>query len=237
MIVTLDKAWKTELLFLPARNEQSKLIGLEIIANFVGVDDNVRTPTTLVTSRLNGEQEISLFREKLALLENCQIFFIQQQLIAWINITPAITVALLTQKSLADEVARFSFLELTVEENFPELNSVNNNHVLVQLANHFPLVLANFGAGDASTQAVFSGLFKRVVLDKNFIQQQALLLSFDPFMRAIIAQVQPCCSMIMAAGVDNQQILERLEPWGLSAMMGALWSAVDAASLTRLVQE
>jgi EAL domain-containing protein (putative c-di-GMP-specific phosphodiesterase class I) len=237
MIVTLDKAWKTELLFIPARNGRGQLVGLEIIANFVGVEDGVRTPTSLVTSRLNGEQEISLFREKLAMLENCQIFFIQQQLIAWINITPAIAMALLTQKTLADEAARFSFLELTVEENFPELNAVDNNHLLVQLANHFPLVLANFGAGQASTQAVFFGLFKRVALDKNFIQQQALLLSFNPFMRAIIAQVQPCCSTIMAAGVDNQQILERLEPWGLSAMQGALWPAVDSASLTRLVQE
>ncbi|MDX6020863.1 EAL domain-containing protein [Scandinavium sp. V105_16] len=237
MIVTLDKAWKTELLFVPAKNGGGQLMGLEIIANFVGVDDGVRTPTSLVTARLNGEQEISLFREKLAVLENCQIFFIQQKIIAWINITPAIALALLTQKALADEAARFSFLELTVEENFPELNAVDNTHLLAQLANHFPLVLANFGAGHASTQAVFFGLFKRVVLDKNFIQQQALLLSFDPFMRAIIAQVQPCCSAIMAAGVDNQQILERLEPWGLSAMQGALWPAVDMTALTRLVQQ
>ncbi len=237
MIVTLDKAWKTELLFLPARNGGGQLVGLEIIANVVGVDDAVRTPTTLVMSRLSAEQEVILFREKLALLETCQIFFIQQQLIAWINITPAIAFALLTQNVLAEEAARFSFLEFTVNENFPELNTLDKNHLLVQLANLFPLVLANFGAGDASTQAVFSGLFKRVMLDKNFIQQQALLLSFDPFIRAIIAQVQPCCSAIMAAGVDNPQILERLEPWGLSAYQGLLWPTVDCASLTRLMQE
>ncbi len=237
MIVTLDKAWKTELLFLPAKNGGGQLVGLELIANFVGVEDDVRTPTSLVTARLNAEQEVALFREKLALLETCQIFFIQQQLIAWINITPAISSALLTQNTLADAAARFSFLEFTVEENFPELNSVDKNHLLAQVANHFPLVLANFGAGDASTHAVFSGLFKRVALDKNFIQQQALLLSFDPFMRAITAQVQPCCLSMMAAGVDNPQILERLMPWGFSAYQGALWPAVDAASLTRLMQE
>ncbi|HEY2455249.1 MAG TPA: EAL domain-containing protein [Scandinavium sp.] len=237
MIVTLDKAWKTELLFLPARNGGGQLVGLEIITNFVGVDDAVRTPTSLVASRLNAEQEVTLFREKLALLESCQIFFIQQQLIAWINITPAIALALLTQNALAEAAARFSFLELTVEESFPELSTFDKSHLLVQLANFFPLVLANFGAGDTTTQAVFSGLFKRVALDKNFIQQQVFLLSFDPFMRAITAQVQPCCSAIMVAGVDNQQIFERLEPWGFSALQGALWPAVDAASLTALMQE
>lgn len=74
MIVTLDKAWKTELLFLPARNGGGQLVGLELIANVVGVDDAVRTPTTLVMSRLSAEQEVILFREKLALLETCQIF-------------------------------------------------------------------------------------------------------------------------------------------------------------------
>ncbi|MGU3523055.1 EAL domain-containing protein [Enterobacteriaceae bacterium C23F] len=237
MIVTLEKAWKSELLFLPARNGEGKLVGLEIIANFVGSDDNVRTPAALVTSRLSAAQEIELFQEKLALLESCQIFFNQQQLIAWINITPAISDALLTQKTLAEETARFSFLELTVEESFPELNSPGENHCLVQLANHFPLVLANFGAGDASTRAVFSGLFTRVALDKNFIQQQALLLSFDPFMRAITSQLEPCCQAIMAAGVDSLQLLERLTPWGFSAFQGALWPTVDAASLTRLMQE
>lgn len=237
MIVTLDKAWKTELLFLPAKNGEGKLIGLEIIANFVGSDDNVRTPTSLVTSRLNGEQEVALFREKLALLENCQIFFIQQHLIAWINITPAISDALLIQKTLAEEAGRFSFLELTVEENFPGLSTLDKAHPLVQLATLFPLVLANFGAGDASSHAVFSGLFKRVVLDKNFIQQQALLLSFDPFMRAITAQLASSCQSMMAAGVDNPQILERLLPWGFSAFVGAMWPAVEMASLSRLMQE
>lgn len=34
-------------------------------------------------------------------------------------------------------------------------------------------MLANFGAGEASTKAIFDGLFKRVMLDKNFIQQRA----------------------------------------------------------------
>jgi len=41
----------------------------------------------------------------------------------------------------------------------------------------------------------------------------------------------------MAAGVDNPQILERLEPWGLSAYQGLLWPSVDSASQTRLMQE
>ncbi len=55
MIVSLDKAYRSQLLFLPARNGGGKLVGLEIITNFVGADDAVRTPTSLVVSRLNEE--------------------------------------------------------------------------------------------------------------------------------------------------------------------------------------
>lgn len=237
MIVSLDKAYRPEMVFLPARNGGGKLVGLELIANFVGAQDNVRTPTSLITSRLSPDDEIALFTEKLLLLESCQIFFIQQELIAWINITPAIAEALLVQKELAERAARFSFLEFTVNENFPQLNTIDEQHLLVQLVNHFPLVLGNFGVGEASAVPVFSGLFKRVVMDKNFIQQQAPLLSFDPFMRAITAQIKPFCGDIIAAGVDSQALLERLQPWGFSAYQGALWPAVDAAALTSLVQE
>ncbi|MBB1201131.1 EAL domain-containing protein [Enterobacteriaceae bacterium 89] len=237
MIVSLDKAYRTELLFLPARNGGGKLVGLEIVANFLGADDGVRTPTSLVVSRLSAEQEIAVFEEKLKLLETCQIFFIQQQLIAWINITPAITEALLSRNSLREWAARFSFLELTINENYPDLAKTDETHLLVHLASHFPLVLANFGAGDTSTQPVFSGLFTRVALDKNFIQQQAPLLSFEPFLRAIVAQVEPCCESIMAAGVDSPLLLKRLESFGFSAFQGAQWPAVEAALLTTLVQE
>lgn len=236
MIVSLDNMYRSELLFLPARNSDGKLVGLEIITNFMGVDDGIRTPTGLVLPRLSEDDEISLFREKLALLETCQLFFIQQQLLAWINISPVIANALLVQNELASLAQRFPFLELTVQENFPALDFVDENHPLALLATSFPLVLANFGAGDASTRAVFSGLFTRIILDKNFIQRQVHAASFDPFMRAIVAQASPYCSAIMAAGVDDAEILQRLQPWGFSAFFGALWPAVDVALLTSLVQ-
>jgi len=45
MIVTLDNTWRSELLLLPARNEQSLLQGVEVIVNFSGDDNSVRTPT------------------------------------------------------------------------------------------------------------------------------------------------------------------------------------------------
>lgn len=185
MIASLDELYHSELFFLPVMDENAWLVGLAIIATFAAEDGAVRMPTELVAPRLSVEEQYCLFVEKLALLETCQHFFIQHKLIAWLNLPPAISDLLLLDSELFSRAARFPFLELAINENYPGLNQ-ENNETLANLAMHFPLMLANFGSGEASTKAIFDGLFKRVMLDKNFIQQRAEMISFKPFMHAIV---------------------------------------------------
>ncbi|BBM25214.1 hypothetical protein OIPHN069_17290 [Enterobacter hormaechei subsp. hoffmannii] len=105
------------------------------------------------------------------------------------------------------------------------------------MAIHFPLVLANFGAGAASLKPVYDGLFKRVILDKNFIHQRVSALSFEPFMRAILWQIAPHCQSVMVSGIDDHGILQRVLPFNFGAMQGTLWPAVPAERVTTLVQQ
>lgn len=236
MIVSLEGAYHSELLFLPARSDDGLLVGAEVVVNFVGRDSNVRAPAELVLPRLSALQTRALFDEQLALIESCKLFFIQQQIIAWINISPIIVEALLSDEVLAARVAKYPFLEFTLNENFPDLNKGKENQTLVQLTKKHPLMLANFGAGAASTKAIFDGLFKRVMLDKNFVHRQFTSPSFDPFMRAIVSQVEPHCEAVLIAGIDDENIRARIAPYPFSAMQGALWPAVPPALLTTLVQ-
>lgn len=236
MIVTLDRAWRSELLFLPARNADGKLIGLKVVAHFIGVENSVRIPTNLILPKLTPDEELVLFREKLALLNTCQLFFIQQQVTAWLAITPAIANAILTDAMLAAEVSRYPFVELVVSERFPGLNQPDDTHPLALLAKRFPLALANFGSGEASTRAVFAGLFQRIVIDRQFVQRQLSSASFEPFIRAITTQVQPYCQSIMIAGINTESARERVLPFGFSGMLGELWPAVPESSLLTLVQ-
>lgn len=236
MIVTLDRAWRSALLFLPARNAAGKLIGLKVVAHFIDAENSVRIPTNLILPRLTADEELVLFREKLALLNTCQLFFIQQQVTAWLAITPAITDALLTDTLLAAEVSRYPFVELVVSERFPGLDQPDENHPLTQLAKRFPLALADFGSGKASTRAVFAGLFQRIVIDRHFIQRQLSSASFEPFIRAITTQIQPYCRSIMIAGINTQSACERVIPFGFTGMFGELWPAVPESALLTLVQ-
>ncbi|STF45680.1 putative diguanylate phosphodiesterase [Escherichia coli] len=56
------------------------------------------------------------------------------------------------------------------------------------------------------------GLFTRVMLDKSFIQQQITHRSFEPFIRAIQAQISPCCNCIIAGGIDTPEIMAQITP-------------------------
>lgn len=236
MIVTLETTWRTELLLRPARSAQGKLEGLEIIVKFIGADGHVHTPAGQVLPRLSAQSALTLFSEQLALLDACKLFFMQHNIPAWINITPLIAGALLSDPELAASVERFPFLEFTINENYPDLNKGKGHPELSPLAERYSLVLANFGAGMSSTRALFDGLFKRVILDKNFVHHRLTSTSFEPFMRTILSQVKPYCQSIMIAGIDNETTLQRVMPFQFQAMMGALWPPVSVAALTTLVQ-
>ncbi|WP_410689976.1 EAL domain-containing protein, partial [Citrobacter freundii] len=190
----------------------------------------------ILISESAWEEMTCLFAPSLELIETCQHFFIQRKVFAWINLTPAIANTLLSDTELASQVERFSFLELTINESYPELNKGKDNPTLAALAARFPLALTNYGAGGISTRAIFDGLFKRVVLDKNFVQQRIAHISFEPFMRAILAQLSPSCESIIISGIDTQEMLERVLPVGFSAMQGGLWPAVPPAQIISLAK-
>lgn len=236
MIVSLDYLYHSEFSFLPARSEKGDLESVDIVTNFVSPDGNVRMPTELVMPRMSDDEQCRLFAEKLELIETCQHFFIQRKVPAWINLTPAVANILLSDAEYASRVERFSFIELTINESYPELNSGKENPTLAALAARFPLILTNYGAGGISTRAIFDGLFKRVVLDKNFVQQRITHISFEPFMRAILAQLSPSCESIIISGIDTQEMLARVLPLGFSAMQGGLWPAVSPAKIISLVK-
>lgn len=236
MIVTLESTWRTELLLQPARSAQGKLEGLEIIVNFIGADGHAHTPAGQVLPRLSAKSALTLFAEQLELLDACKLFFMQHHIPAWINITPVIAGALLSDAQLAASVERFPFLEVTINENYPDLNKGKSHPELSLLAERYSLVLANFGSGMSSTRAIFDGMFKRVILDKNFVHHRLTSPAFEPFIRTIASQVKPYCQSMIIAGIDNESTLQRVMPFNFPAMMGALWPPVSVNNLTTLAQ-
>ncbi len=235
MIVSLDIVYRAHFCFLPVRLPQGDLFGVEIITNFVGADAPVRIPTELVLPHISAEQELTLFCEKLSLLESCQHFFMAQQILAWININEHIADAILSQPDLITRIGRLPFIELMVNESFADLNLGGDNPRLRELGKLFPLALGNFGAGIATTRSIFDGLFASVMLDKGFIHKQIHESSFIPFMQAITDQISPFCRALLIAGIDDEEARAKARVLRFTAMQGNLWPAVPAESLTDLL--
>lgn len=208
----------------------------ELITHFSSEDGTVRIPTSRVIAQLTVEQHWQLFSEQLELLKSCQHFFIQHKLFAWLNLTPQVATLLLDRDNFAGELLKYPFIELLINENYPHFNEGKDNRDLLSLSQMYPLVLGNLGAGNSTMKAVFDGLFTRVMLDKSFIQQQITHRSFEPFIRAIQAQISPCCNCIIAGGIDTPEILAQIIPFDFHALQGCLWPAVPINQITTLVQ-
>ncbi len=172
MKIFLENLYHSDCYFLPIRDNQQDLVGVELITHFSSEDGTVRIPTSRVIAQLTEEQHWQLFSEQLELLKSCQHFFIQHKLFAWLNLTPQVATLLLDRDNYAGELLKYPFIELLINENYPHLNEGKDNRGLLSLSQVYPLVLGNLGAGNSTMKAVFDGLFTRVMLDKSFIQQQ-----------------------------------------------------------------
>ncbi|BCM32341.1 hypothetical protein ExPECSC054_2326 [Escherichia coli] len=83
MKIFLENLYHSDCYFLPIRDNQQDLVGVELITHFSSEDGTVRIPTSRVIAQLTEEQHWQLFSEQLELLKSCQHFFIQHKLFAW----------------------------------------------------------------------------------------------------------------------------------------------------------
>lgn len=235
MIVSLDILYRSQFYLLPMRAPEGHLYGIELMTNFVGIDAPVRIPTELIFPHITAEQELSLFEEQLSFLETQQQCLNAAQLVSWLNISEIIVDAILSQPELITRISRLSFLSFTINETFADINRGRGNNRLRKLGQLFPLILANFGAGIATTKPIFDGLFSGVMLDKTFVQKQIHADSFAPFMQAILAQLSPFCRAMLIAGIDDEAARSKACSLGFTAMQGNLWPVVAGDSLAGLI--
>ena len=212
MIISLEKDYQSSLLFQPIVKVSGALLGVEVIANFSSREGDIRIPTDLVIPRMSEDEQLILFYEKLALLEQFRALFIKHGICAWININALHVDAILNNEKLMVRLAQLPFVEFTLCENYP-------------------LVLANFGAGVATTRSIFDRLFKRIVMDKFFIHNRIDDPSFEPFMKVIVDQVSPYCHTIIITGIDSQNARQKAVNLRYHAMQGSLWPLMEPEAL------
>lgn len=236
MIISLDKDYQSTLLFQPVRKVNGTLLGVEVVANFSSREGDIRIPTELVIPRISDDEQLILFYEKLALLEQYRALFITHGISAWININALHVDTILLNAKLATRIAQLPFLEFSISENYPGLNEGNKNQSLLTFSHRYALILANFGAGMATTRSIFDRLFTRIIMDKFFIHKRIGEHSFEPFMKAIVDQVSPFCQTMIINGIDNDAARLKAMNLRFHAMQGSLWPVIEPQALVFLLR-
>lgn len=157
MKIFLENLYHSDCYFLPIRDNQQDLVGVELITHFSSEDGTVRIPTSRVIAQLTEEQHWQLFSEQLELLKSCQHFLFNINSLPG-NLTPHVATLLLDRDNFAGELLKYPFIELLINENYPHFNEGKDNRDLLSLSQMYPLVLGNLGAGNSTMKAVFDGL-------------------------------------------------------------------------------
>ncbi len=153
MKIFLENLYHSDCYFLPIRDNQQVLVGVELITHFSSEDGTVRIPTSRVIAQLTEEQHWQLFSEQLELLKSCQHFLFNINSLHG-NLTPQVATLLLERDNYAGELLKYPFIELLINENYPHLNEGKDNRGLLSLSQVYPLVLGNLGAGNSTMKAV-----------------------------------------------------------------------------------
>lgn len=222
--------------FNPVYAFNGQLLAVDLVSSFLHRSLNVAVPQDILLAQVDSEQRLQTLQKQISVIESHHDFFLQNNIAVILSIDHEIAQLLLSSDFLLHKLRSFSALELSIGENFPDFKSGKDNALLSTLSNNFKLTLHNFGSGKAPTKAVYDNLFTRIKLDKYFLQQTLKRASYSAVLNAITAQISDHCQQLIAQGMDEVNMLEKITPFPFSGLQGALFPPVPESELTTLTE-
>ncbi|RWR03507.1 hypothetical protein ED28_00540 [[Pantoea] beijingensis] len=221
--------------FYPVYSFSGHLLAVEVMTHYMHKSANVAIPQEILFPQMTFEQQLTLLKNQINVIEKYHDFFIHHQLHVGIKIDEQLAWAILESEFLLHKMGTFTYLELELSESLADFSLGRNNPLLAELSERFFLSLGNFGAGKAPAKAVYDNLFYRIKLDKGFIQHNITRPSFFPFMNAILNNISPHCQQIIVQGIDDLPMMEKVRPLGFSGIQSSLFRPVGEESLPALI--
>nr|WP_024967920.1 EAL domain-containing protein [Pantoea sp. IMH] len=236
MKIHLTADYKSYPTFYPVYSFQGKLIAVELMTHFSQSEANVAIPQDMVLPQLDNDQRIALLQKQINCLESHQDFFCKHRIRAALNIDALTARLLLDNEILSRKLALLNGLELEINESFTDFRTGNENNCLMALKARYDLSLQNYGAGKASSKAVYDNLFTTIKLDKGFIKQHINKLSFRPFINAVLEHIKPHCQRVIVQGIDDASALERISDFPFDGIQSTLFAPASEDSLEALIR-
>ncbi|MFC3395303.1 EAL domain-containing protein [Brenneria rubrifaciens] len=228
MLIRLDVDYVSDYIFWPIYNLDGTLLAVEMISRFNSVSGNLSIPSDILSTMLSPGQQYDLIREKINFITNKAVWFFDNNIILVMRIDQELVNIIIKSDTLRNEVKSLSFIQLEINEFFPNLSQGKENAALVSLSNSFSLWLDNFGSGKINLKPLNDGLLSCVKMDHSFTEhllsraENALIMA--QLLRIIKTHYQEV--RVVAKGIDTPEHLNKVKKLDIDAIQGELWPAV-----------
>ncbi|WP_246494492.1 EAL domain-containing protein [Brenneria izadpanahii] len=155
-------------------------------------------------------------------------WFTQNNVILLLKTDPEAADFLMGSQMLSHEIKNLPFIQLEINELFPNLSQGKKDPRILKLSESFNLCLDNFGSGKINLNPLNDNLISMVKMDQNFVwhllSRATNVSIMDPLLR-IMKTHYPQITVI-AKGIDTPEYLDKVRQLSIDAVQGNLWSAV-----------
>jgi len=223
---TLSKKFILE----PVMSQSGLFVGFELLTRYTSLAGKSRNPFMVIENMPRGEKRDLLY-EQLSELSPIVALLEARDLFVSLNIDRDMATMLEADARLGWLFSTASVIRLEVSETIDFQHDQEAREALQRLeARGIRLFLDDFGTGFASLEAIYTGLFEAVKIDKRFFREQKDKSIFP----VLLANIQRYCPQIIVEGVENKDDLTALEHISLYGLQGYYFSALEIEDLPQL---
>ncbi|WP_421670325.1 EAL domain-containing protein [Rahnella sp. EDr1-12] len=215
----------------PITSTKGKLLGVELLTRIdTGGITESEFDMEYFIARLTEDSKRSLLLSQLEEVQAKAQFFIEYRLLCSINIDFDMAQIILKDTEVSTLLGALPFVRLEISERFPNLSDGMKNPLLKELSQRYPLWLDDLGAGNANLEALQSGVFECVKVDKRFYWNNCNSLMWP----IIIKNISQYCDQIIIEGVENQHQLSKISQ-GITGIQGYIYKSVPFSKVETLI--
>lgn len=224
---TLASTLNKKFILEPVMSQSGAFVGFELLTRYTSVAGKSRNPYMVIENMPHSEKRDLLY-EQLGALSPVVALLERRDLFVSINIDRDMVRMLEEEAQLGWLFSIASVIRLEVSENIDFLQDRDARQVLQQLkARGLRFFLDDLGTGFANLEALYTGLFDAVKIDKRFFWEQKDKSIFP----VLMTNIQRYCPQIIVVGVENKEDLAALEHIPLYGLQGYYFSAVEIDEL------
>ncbi|MEI7187093.1 EAL domain-containing protein [Dickeya dianthicola] len=233
MRIQLEVDYVSQYLFSPIYHLDSRLLALEMIGRFHSTAGNLSMPQEILLGMLSHRQKQTLLREQLAILKDKSAWFINNRVTALLKIDNTLTEFLVNDELLGRQFRTLPFLQLEINEDFPDISRGRDNSQITKLSQSFHLWLDNFGSGRMNLKPFYDGMISSVKMDAAFINKLLTRPASVSIINPMLQVMRKHCPSlkIVAKGIDNIAGFEKISELDVNAVQGQLWPSLPPEAL------